>query len=71
MKTPPDTVLRRTRLEAGFSQIELSLKTGKSLTTIRLAERGIASLMTLEAVAKALGVEVSLFGGPCASGAAA
>ena len=42
----------------GLSQVELTRLTGKSLSTVRLAEAGIATRSTLATIAAALGVSV-------------
>lgn len=42
------------RVRAGLSQVELALRAGKSVSTVRLAEAGIATTATLTCLAKAL-----------------
>ena len=50
--------VRRERRAKGKTQTELALLAKRSLSTIRLAERGIATSSTLLAISKALGVDV-------------
>jgi hypothetical protein len=42
----------------GWSQVQLAIRSRRSLSTIRNAEQGLATTGTLAAIAKALGVEV-------------
>lgn len=48
--------IRAARERAGWTQITLSLRAGVSLSTERLAERGLATTRTLARIARALGV---------------
>ncbi len=50
--------VRIARETAGKTQTQLAIITKLSLSTIRLAEQGLATTRTLGAIAKALGVEV-------------
>jgi transcriptional regulator with XRE-family HTH domain len=50
------TPLRAARLRARLTQIDLARQAQVSLSTLRVAERGIATDRTLERLAAALGV---------------
>ncbi len=50
--------VQRARAQRGESQISLAQKSRRSLSTIRNAERGLATLATLQAIARVLGVTV-------------
>lgn len=52
--------IRLARDRAGFTQVTLSLRAGLSLSTIRNAERGIATRPTLAKIARVLGVGVDV-----------
>ncbi len=55
--------LKRLRTEAGLSQEELAFRAGLDRTYISALERGLysASIVTIERLAKALGVEPTEF----------
>ncbi|MFT3836397.1 MAG: helix-turn-helix transcriptional regulator [Myxococcaceae bacterium] len=55
--TKPNPV-REIRNRVGLSQVQLAVKSGVSLSTLRLAELGLASGRTLEALARTLEVTV-------------
>ena len=55
--------IRLARDRAGITQITLSLRSRLSLSTIRNAERGLATKSTLTAIARALGVSVDVVSG--------
>lgn len=59
--------IRVARDRAGISQITLSLRAKLSLSTVRNAERGLATKATLTAIARALGVDVDTLTGRKAS----
>ena len=46
------------RVRAGLTQVELALRSKKSVATVRLAESGISTITTLARLATALGVDV-------------
>lgn len=50
--------IREARIVQNIDQIKLARLTKRSLSTIRNAERGLATLATLRAIASALGVTV-------------
>jgi transcriptional regulator with XRE-family HTH domain len=50
--------IRLARDRAGLDQIAVALRARISLSTLRLAERGIASTRTRAAIARALGIDV-------------
>ena len=50
--------VRETRIGKNVDQIGLARLSKKSISTIRNAERGLATLSTLQAIARALGVTV-------------
>lgn len=56
--------IRSAREVAGKTQTRLAWETRLSLSTIRLAEQGLATTRTLAAIAKALGVEVHALRAP-------
>ncbi|MCC6747965.1 MAG: helix-turn-helix domain-containing protein [Deltaproteobacteria bacterium] len=67
MKSHPHPIrLERERL--GLTQVDLSLRSQLSLSTIRLAERGVATDRTLEAIAGVLGVSARKIAGPREAG---
>ncbi len=49
--------VRLARDAAGLSQVDLALRAGKSIATVRLAEAGVITLNTAKALAPVLGVE--------------
>lgn len=55
---PNTNPVRLARLRARKEQVALARETNRSVTTIRNAERGIASRKTLLAIAKALNVSI-------------
>ena len=55
--------IRLARDKRGITQITLSLWTKRGLSTIRNAERGIATKSTLSAIARALGVSIDTLTG--------
>lgn len=55
--------VRQARERAGLSQIQLSLKAKRSLSTLRNAEQGLATKATLAALARALGVPIDVLTG--------
>jgi hypothetical protein len=55
--------IRLARDQKGVTQVTLSLWSKRSLTTIRNAERGIATKTTLKAIARALGVSIDVLTG--------
>lgn len=63
--SPGPNPVRAARLRAGLSQERLAAQTGVCLSTIRWAEKGIASERTLALIAGVLGVDIAeLRGGP-------
>lgn len=56
MAIQPGSKVKNERIKAGMSQIDLALKAKVGLSTVRLAERGIVSTATLNAISSALGV---------------
>lgn len=48
----------REREAKGLTQVDLARETRRSITTIRYAERGLASPATLRAISRILGVSV-------------
>ena len=50
--------VRQAREQAGLSQVQLAIRSHRSLSTIRNAEQGLATTQTLAAIAKALGVDI-------------
>lgn len=50
--------IRAARLQLGLTQIQLALRTRRSLSTIRLAERGVVSKSTLTSIAAVLNLPV-------------
>jgi len=51
-------VIQGARIKAGLTKYRLAIRSGLSLGTVRLAEQGIASTRTLNALATALGLTV-------------
>jgi transcriptional regulator with XRE-family HTH domain len=50
--------VRLAREQAGLSQVQLAIRSRRSLSTIRNAEQGLATTQTLAAIATVLGVDV-------------
>lgn len=50
--------IQAARRRAGIGRVQLAVRSGLSLSTIRTAEQGLATAKTLAAIAKALGVGV-------------
>lgn len=75
MRPTNDNPIRRARLERGLDQVALVHRIheqgGKlSLSSLRLAERGVASPKTLQVIAAALSVDAAELGATPPSGAA-
>jgi transcriptional regulator with XRE-family HTH domain len=58
VNTKTASPIRAARTRAELTQVQLALCSDLSLTTIRNAERGIATRRTLRAIARVLGVSV-------------
>jgi transcriptional regulator with XRE-family HTH domain len=58
MHTSNKNPVRLAREQAGLSQVQLAIRSRRSLSTIRNAEQGLATTNTLAAIAMVLGVDV-------------
>lgn len=58
LQEPNTNPIRTARESKKWSQVELSIHSRVSLSTIRNAERGLATARTLRRLARALGVTV-------------
>lgn len=56
-------VIEGARIRAGLTKYRLAVRSGLSLQTVRMACQGIATMRTLNALARVLGVEVDVLTG--------
>lgn len=52
------TSVKAAREASGLSQVEVSIRTGLSISTVRLAEAGLSTVRTRVAIADAIGVSL-------------